>query len=540
VKLRSVHASGQLQQITGRGPQPALVRAFLFFDDHPKRRHCASNRFRHETIGQRRAAVRRTALMLFNSLQFCAFFVIVTTAYYLLPWRWRWQMLLAASCYFYMSFVPAYILILLVTIALDYYMGLRIADSTGERRRIYLWVSIVATCLVLFVFKYYNFFVTASTSAGRLLGMRTTLPLSSLILPIGLSFHTFQSLSYVIEVYRGRQRPERHFGIYALYVMFYPQLVAGPIERPQNLLHQFYEDHRFQVENVVSGLSMMAWGYFQKMVIADRAAQYANLAYGNWQTQSGLTMLLATVLFAIQIYADFAGYSSIAIGAARVMGFELMTNFRHPYFASSIGDFWHRWHISLSTWFKDYVYIPLGGSRVSVPRHYMNLLITFTISGLWHGANWTFVIWGVYNGVLLVAESIAAKWWLGRGRLLVAVRRAVTLVLILIGWVFFRAPSLESALGILRTIALDTSLHTSDIAASLLLVTGDNRGAAVMLTTLLLTAFMFFIELRREMHPVQKGRMPSLAWQSAQIVLLFQAIMLFGVMRASTFIYFQF
>jgi alginate O-acetyltransferase complex protein AlgI len=478
--------------------------------------------------------------MLFNSPQFCAFFVIVTTAYYLLPWRRRWQMLLAASCYFYMSFVPAYILILLVTIALDYYMGLRIADSTGERRRVYLWVSIVSTCLVLFVFKYYNFFVAASTSAGRILGMRSTLPLSSLILPIGLSFHTFQSLSYVVEVYRGRQRPERHFGIYALYVMFYPQLVAGPIERPQNLLHQFYEDHAFRVENVVSGLSMMAWGYFQKMVIADRAAQYVNLAYGSWQTQSGLTMLMATVLFAIQIYADFAGYSSIAIGAARVMGFELMTNFRHPYFASSIGDFWHRWHISLSTWFKDYVYIPLGGSRVSVPRRYLNLLITFTISGLWHGANWTFVIWGLYNGMLLVAESTAAKWWLGRGRLLGVVRRAVTLVLILIGWVFFRAPSLESALGILHKIALDTSLHTSEIVASMLLVTGDNRGAAVMLTTTLLTACMFAMELRRERHPLQKGRIPSLAWQSAQIVLLFQAIMLFGVMRASTFIYFQF
>jgi D-alanyl-lipoteichoic acid acyltransferase DltB (MBOAT superfamily) len=364
--------------------------------------------------------------------------------------------------------------------------------------------------------------------------------LSSLILPIGLSFHTFQSLSYVVEVYRGRQRAERHFGIYALYVMFYPQLVAGPIERPQNLLHQFYEDHAFQIENVVSGLSMMAWGYFQKMVIADRAAQYVNPAYGNWQTQSGLTMLLATVLFAIQIYADFAGYSSIAIGAARVMGFELMTNFRHPYFASSVGDFWHRWHISLSTWFKDYVYIPLGGSRVAVPRHYLNLLITFTISGLWHGANWTFVIWGLYNGMLLVAESIAAKWWLGRGRLLAAVRRAVTLVLILIGWVFFRAPSLESALGILHKIALDTSLHTSQVVASLLLVTGDNRGAAVMLTTLLLTASMFAMELRRETHPVERGRMRSLALQSAQIVLLFQVIMLFGVMRASAFIYFQF
>jgi alginate O-acetyltransferase complex protein AlgI len=478
--------------------------------------------------------------MLFNSLQFCFFFVIVTVVYYLLPWQRRWQMLLAASCYFYMSFVPAYILILLVTIALDYYMGLRIAEASGGRRRLYLWISIASTCLVLFVFKYYNFFVSASTAAGRFLGMRSTLPLSSLILPIGLSFHTFQSLSYVVEVYRGRQRPERHFGIYSLYVMFYPQLVAGPIERPQNLLHQFYRDHPFRVENVVGGLSMMAWGYFQKMVIADRAAQYVNLAYGSWQAQSGLTMAIATVLFAVQIYADFAGYSAIAIGAARVMGFELMTNFHHPYFASSIADFWHRWHISLSTWFKDYVYISLGGSRVAVPRHYLNLLITFTISGLWHGANWTFVIWGLYNGLLLVLESMVAKWWQRRGWLLTVVRRATTLVLILAGWVFFRAPNLESALGILRAIVTRTSLHRADIAASVLLLTRDNSAAAVMLTTVLMTACMFGLELWRERHPLRVGAPQSLAWQSAQIVLLFQAIMFFGVLRASSFIYFQF
>src|SRR6476661_6892279 len=259
--------------------------------------------------------------MLFNSLQFCAFFVIVTTAYYLLPWRRRWQMLLAASCFFYMSFVPAYILILLVTIALDYYMGLRIAASTGKRRLIYLWVSIVSTCLVLFVFKYYNFFVAASTGAGRLLGMRSTLPLSSLILPIGLSFHTFQSLSYVVEVYRGRQRAERHFGIYALYVMFYPQLVAGPIERPQRLLHQFREEHRFDYDRVVAGLQLMAWGLLKKVVVADRLAELANRVYDAPRNYTGLPLVTGTVAFAFQIYCDFSGYSDIAIGSAQVMGF---------------------------------------------------------------------------------------------------------------------------------------------------------------------------------------------------------------------------
>jgi D-alanyl-lipoteichoic acid acyltransferase DltB (MBOAT superfamily) len=251
-------------------------------------------------------------------------------------------------------------------------------------------------------------------------------------------------------------------------------------------------------------------------------------------------MTIATLLFAVQIYADFAGYSAIAIGAARVMGFELMTNFRHPYFASSIGDFWHRWHISLSTWFKDYLYIPLGGNRVAVPRYYLNLLITFTISGLWHGANWTFVIWGFYNGLLLVLESMAGRWWLNRGWFVSTLRRCVTLVCIVIGWVFFRAPNLSSALGILRTMATHTSLHLADIAASVLLLTHDSSAASVLLTTVLLIALMFAIEFWSEFHPRQVGSPRSLAWQSVQIVLLFQAIMFFGVLRASAFIYFQF
>lgn len=480
--------------------------------------------------------------MLFNSLGFCAFFILVTSLYYTLPWSARWKMLLVASCYFYMSFVPAYILILLVTILIDYAMGILIAAAHGRRRTLYLLISILSTCAVLFIFKYYNFFAFSTRHFGRLFGLTPDLPLSHFILPIGLSFHTFQSLSYVIEVYRGRQTPERHFGIYSLYVMFYPQLVAGPIERPQQLLHQFYEHHPFDIQNVMRGLSMMAWGYFQKMVIADRCAVYVNKAYGNWQACSGLELLVATMLFAVQIYADFAGYSAIAIGAARVMGFHLITNFNHPYFARSLGEFWRRWHISLSTWFKDYVYIPLGGNRVAMPRLFLNLLITFTISGLWHGANWTFVLWGVYNGALLVLENAVGRHWMRDGWFWLTLRRTVTLALILTGWVFFRAQTATQAFGILNHIAQSTSFGIKSIQETVVFATEDSSALAPMAALLLFITVLFAVEWMQErrLFLFRQQVEHQLRWQVLAVVLLFQVVMLFGVLRSSAFIYFQF
>jgi alginate O-acetyltransferase complex protein AlgI len=479
--------------------------------------------------------------MLFNSLQFCAFFVIVTVAYFVLPWRMRWLMLLSASCIFYMAFIPAYIVILFTTILIDYWMGIKIADASGRRRRIYLQVSIVATCLVLFVFKYFNFFALTVRQLQGLFGADASFPIGHIILPIGLSFHTFQSLSYVIEVYRGHQKPERHFGIYALYVMFYPQLVAGPIERPQNLLHQFYEDHKFDLEDFSQGLQKIAWGFFMKMVIADRAATVVNSVYGSWAKSDGLTLLMATVMFAVQIYADFAGYSSIAIGCARVMGIHLMQNFNHPYFSRSIAEFWKRWHISLSTWFKDYVYIPLGGNRVSMPRHFVNLIITFGVSGLWHGANWTFVVWGVYNGVLLVVESLLPKNLVPHNWFGSALRRGATLGLTLIGWVFFRAPNLSVALGILRRIGMHTRFNMHSIQSVILSFRGDNTSLAVCITTLLFIALMFVGEWAAEHHwKAVPPRLIGWKYPAFATVALFQIILMFGILRASSFIYFQF
>ena len=386
--------------------------------------------------------------MLFNSLHFVYFFIIVTTAYFMLPHKYRWQLLLGASCYFYMAFLPIYILILGFTIVIDYFAGIYIENTEGSKRRLYLIISLIANIGVLAVFKYFNFLNDNLSLLLNSVGYHNSIPNLSILLPIGLSFHTFQAMSYTIEVYRGNQKAERHFGIYALYVMFYPQLVAGPIERPQNILHQFYEKHKFDYKQVTDGLKLMAWGLFKKVVIADRLASTVNRVYDNPTDFEGLALIVATVFFAIQIYCDFSGYSDIAIGSAQVMGYKLMKNFDRPYFSKSISEFWKRWHISLSTWFRDYLYISLGGNRVSKGRLYFNLMVTFLISGLWHGANWTYVIWGGLNGLYLVIELWISKplsklvEFLKLNRfpfLLNFIKTGFTFSLICLTWVFFRA-----------------------------------------------------------------------------------------------------
>ncbi|MFD2144187.1 MBOAT family O-acyltransferase [Mucilaginibacter antarcticus] len=334
--------------------------------------------------------------MVFNSLPFLIFYLLVTSLYFILEHKYRWGLLLAASCYFYIAFVPIYILILGFTILIDYFAGIYLEKTTApKKRKRLLVISLIANIGVLAVFKYYNFFALNI----NVIGNGGWLGYLKILLPIGLSFHTFQAMSYTIEVYRGNQKAEKHFGIYALYVMFYPQLVAGPIERPQNILHQFYEKHPFNFEDLKAGLMQMATGMFKKVVIADRLAIAVDGAYLHPQTQSGGSLLIATLLYGFQIYCDFSGYSDIGIGAARTMGFRLMDNFRSPYFSRSVSEFWSRWHISLSTWFRDYLYIPLGGNRVAVPHWYLNLLIVFVVSGFWHGANWTFIIWGALHGI---------------------------------------------------------------------------------------------------------------------------------------------
>jgi alginate O-acetyltransferase complex protein AlgI len=399
--------------------------------------------------------------MLFNSFTFLVFFIVVTTLYFILPHKSRWLLLLAASCYFYMYFIPVYIFILAFTIVIDYFAGLFLERTHGEKKKIFLIASLVANIGVLAFFKYYNFLNENLSHLLQEFNLRSIMPSLSILLPIGLSFHTFQAMSYTIEVYRGNQKAEKNFGIYALYVMFYPQLVAGPIERPQNLLHQFYEKHYFDLQRVVEGLKMMLWGLFKKVVIADRLSLYVDQVYGSPGEHRGFELIIATFFFAVQIYCDFSGYSDIAIGAARVMGFKLMTNFRKPYFSVSVSEFWKRWHISLSTWFKDYLYIPLGGNRVVKWRWYYNLLLTFTISGIWHGANWTFLIWGALNGLYLILEIISQKRvsqlssFLGLNKLNL-LRKGLgliwTFLLIDFAWIFFRANNFKEAVYVIKNI----------------------------------------------------------------------------------------
>lgn len=388
--------------------------------------------------------------MLFNSIEFLIFFPIVTILFYLLPHKYRWILLLGASCFFYMWFIPKYIFILLVTIAIDYTAGILIErwQSNARQQKLCLIASIISTCLVLFVFKYLNFCSANLVALAQHFGWPHPAKALSIILPIGLSFHTFQSLSYVIEVYKGNQKAEHHFGYYSLYVMFYPQLVTGPIERPQNLLRQLHEEKTLNYDNIANGLRLILFGLFLKMVVADNLGSYVDRVYAAPETFSSLDILLSMVFYAVQIYCDFFGYSSIALGCALAMGFTLIDNFRSPYMAESIQEFWRRWHISLSTWFRDYLYIPLGGNRVSIPRWVLNTLIVFTVCGIWHGANWTFVVWGFAHGLLLVLERPLRNVHLfdrvqsPTGRTFIRALNIVkTFIIVTLLWSIFRAPS---------------------------------------------------------------------------------------------------
>ncbi len=396
--------------------------------------------------------------MLFNSISFIIFFVVVITTYYLLPHRWRWPMLLLASCYFYMAFVPVYILILAFTILIDYVSGILIEGSEGRIRKRWLTLSVISNLAVLSFFKYYAFLTHNIEALMHSIGWTSySIPELGIILPIGLSFHTFQSLSYTIEVYYGRQKAERHIGIFSLYVMFFPQLVAGPIERPGNLLQQLHKKISFNADNIASGLRLMAWGFFKKIMIADRVAVMVNHVYNAPDQHGGPALLLATFFFAIQIYCDFSGYTDIALGAARCLGIDLMRNFRTPYYSANVSEFWRRWHISLSSWFRDYVYIPMGGNRVVKWRWYYNLMITFLLSGLWHGAAWTFLIWGGLHGVYLIFAILTERWRgkiggaIGLGRvpwLNHALQVVTTFILVDFAWIFFRANTVEDGFHI--------------------------------------------------------------------------------------------
>ena len=482
--------------------------------------------------------------MLFNSWQFLIFFPTVVILFFALPGRYRQALLLLASYYFYMCWKAEYLFLILVSTLIDYTAGILMGKTERlARRRLYLILSLLTNLGLLFTFKYFNFFNDSFRLLFRHFNLIYHVPALKVLLPVGISFYTFQTLSYTIDVYRGKKEPERNLVVFALYVAFFPQLVAGPIERSTRLLPQFYEKMEFDYERVKNGLLLMAWGFFKKVVIADRLAIYVNQVYGSPGDFSGPVLLLATYFFAFQIYCDFSGYSDIAIGAAQVMGYRLMLNFNRPYFSKSISEFWKRWHISLSSWFRDYLYIPLGGNRVARWRWYANLFIVFLVSGLWHGANWTFVVWGGLHGSYLLISIwtdgfrafVRRKIGLEKHPALKkAIRVAVTFHLVLFSWIFFRAQSLTEALFIIRNIFSNWQWPA--------LMTVPGFG----LTEIIFAVASIFV--MESVHLLQRGtairdllgrQSTGLRW--AVYFLLVMAILLFGAYDNSrAFIYFQF
>lgn len=472
--------------------------------------------------------------MPFNSVSFLLFFPIVCLLYYSIPAsriRLRNLLLLIASYYFYMNWKPGYALLLLTGTVVTYLAALGIERFREKRgKKACLVAGIVINLAILFLFKYYNFLGSSIEAALQAGGLGINIPEFKLLLPVGISFYTFQALGYTIDVYRGTTEAERDFPTYALFVSFFPQLLAGPIGRSDSLMPQYKTEHHFDYDDAMAGVRMMIWGYFMKLVLADRCALYVDAVFNNVQMHNGGSYLLASLLFPFQIYGDFAGYSLIAIGVARVLGFRLMENFRHPYFASSVGEFWRRWHISLSTWFRDYVYIPLGGNRVSKPRNYFNLLVTFVLSGIWHGANWTFLCWGGLHGILLCIEKalgIGKQKYSGAKRLF---HCAVTFVLVSFCWILFRADSLADAWTVISGIFLHFGKPVVDFS-----MFTDITLALAAIAVLLYREILEEFSLRPRLSLSDKPYATP-----AYIVMMIAVILLFGVLGGDQFIYFQF
>ena len=427
-----------------------------------------------------------------------------------------------------MNWDPAYALLLLTSTVITYLAALGIGYFKEKRKKkICLVSSLVLNLAILFLFKYFNFLAMNIETALQASGLAVNMPKFALLLPVGISFYTFQALGYSIDVYRGTVKIERDFPTYALFVSFFPQLVAGPIERSQNLLPQFKQQHRFDYDAVMSGVQLMVWGYFMKLVLADRCGIYVDTIFNNVDKHNGGSYLVASLLFPFQIYGDFAGYSLIAIGVARVLGFRLMENFHRPYFACTIGEFWHRWHISLSTWFKDYVYIPLGGNRVGKLRNYFNLLITFVVSGMWHGANWTFLCWGTIHGILLCIEKafgISKQKYTGAKK---SFHWAATFVLVCFAWILFRANNLSDAVSVVTGIFTNLGTPKPEYA---------NFMAIGLAMTVLFTK-----EFADEFNwKIRVADSKSWLVRHIYLIIMIAYIILFGVLGGDQFIYFQF
>ena len=486
--------------------------------------------------------------MLFNSLRFLVFFPCVFLLYWAMPHRGRKWLLLAASYYFYMCWKPEFIVLILLSTLVDYLCSLGMEHFAGDagRRKALLAVSLTMNLGLLFFFKYFNFFGGALTSLCRAVSIPFSVPVLDIILPVGISFYTFQTLSYTIDVYRGKMQPEHDFVTFALFVSFFPQLVAGPIEKAENLLPQLKAEHRFSYGDAVYGLRLMMWGFFKKCVVSAYLAKLVDPVYNDLASANGGAVALATAAFALQIYCDFGGYSDIARGCARMMGVELMENFRRPYLAQSMREFWQRWHVSLTGWFREYVYIPLGGNRNGLAMTCLFTMVTFFLSGLWHGANWTFVAWGLLNGVYLIFELLYRRVRgtpdrsriRGNGHKVLMTLK--TFVFACLAWVFFRADSLSDALLALRTAfgALgQPGIWLGNVCRAML--RGGWFGAVVTIFSLL-ALFVFDLADERTDAIAAVGRMRWYIRWPLYVVFLLGLVLLVPKETPAPFIYFQF
>ena len=480
--------------------------------------------------------------MLFNSFQFIVFLPLVIILYYLLPHKFRWVLLLAASYYFYMVWKPEYIILIIISTLVDYFASILMEKQTEKKkRRKFLLISLFANLGLLFVFKYFNFF---NAELGKFYSAISNhdYPISSLklLLPMGISFYTFQTLSYTIDVYRGKRKAEHHLGYFALYVTYFPQLVAGPIERSDRLLPQLRERHKFSYENTMAALLRICWGFFKKVVIADRVAALVNTIYGDLHSYTGVYLIAATVGFAIQIYCDFSAYSDIAIGSAKIMGIDLMENFKTPYFAKSISDFWSRWHISLSTWFKDYLYISIGGNRVDKKwKYYRNLMIVFLVSGFWHGANWTFLAWGALHGIYQVIERITQSYAENKGIQFKSpniAKQLFTFFLVLFAWIFFRADNISDAFYIISHLSF---ANIGDVINSTTAIGLDAKDIIMLAFACVWLAITDGIKYYKNKVQLLEG--DFIQGIAAVALIIFIVIFgYYGAYESSEFIYFQF
>lgn len=486
--------------------------------------------------------------MLFNSIEFFLFFILVVPFYFILPQKYRWFFLLLGSYYFYMSWRAEYGLLLLVCTLINYICGRLIAETNNtSQKKFLLGFALVTSLGLLFAYKYADFSNESLRAILNFFGKSYDIPRLNILLPMGISFFTFQTLSYTIDVYRKQIKAEKHFGIFALYVSFFPQLVAGPIERSTHLLNQFYEEHSWDSERTISGLKYIAWGLFKKIVVADRLAIYVDTIFNNVHQYHGLSLLFAVYFFAFQIYCDFSGYSDIAIGIGKILGFRFMRNFNFPYSSQTITEFWRRWHISLSTWLRDYLYIPLGGNRKGKLKTYSNIFITMFLGGIWHGANWTFVVWGAYQGIMLIISKftqdipdklfkIFNPFFLKKEsrlsflnklqRLSPLIRIFFTFQLVSLGWIFFRANNLNDAVYVINNIFKDFNFvkHTK-------LLRPCFYATAVLLA-------VEWVQIKVNLGELLRRQPVALRW--GLYYALFFVVVIFGVTKGRPFIYFQF